>query len=276
MMKSACLFIFSIISAIAVQISADVGIQDSSLLHKTWKKYSQSGEEGVLDTMLQRMGIENGFFIEFGASDGKFYSNTRFLAERGWKGAWIECSDSCLPALYETGRQFPNVMCINQFITANTSDKRGLPLDVVADQNFPNEEIDVLSIDIDGHDYLIFEGLKHNPKIICIESSGYWSPFLKTRVPDEIAGLNLGQPLHVMTEIARKHGYEPVCFLTVNLFLVRKDYYYLFSDIKNDAETLWLESWTRMGEKQDYDKSFIRERRRTSSIIQMYDPYVTP
>lgn len=52
--------------------------------------YSQNGEDGVIEEILKRMGIKQGWFVEFGAWDGKYLSNTYALVEKGWKGVEIE------------------------------------------------------------------------------------------------------------------------------------------------------------------------------------------
>lgn len=255
-------------------IYADLPIHDASLLHHTWKWYSQSGEEGIIEEMLRRIGIEKGFFVEFGAADGIMFSNTRFLAARGWNGVFIESDPKLFPKLLENCMKLPNLLCLNEFVSSNRA--AGRTLDEIADQYFLDREIDVLSIDIDGLDYLILEELQRQPKIICIESSGYWHPLMDKRIPDEIASRNLGQPLSVAIEIARKKGYEPVCFLLVNLFLVKQEFYHLFSDIKNDPVSLWLESWQYIGQKQPLDQRFIYERRKKEERIKLFDPFQTP
>ncbi len=266
--------IFFLFVVLTASLSAE--IQENSLLHKCWTRYSQSGEEGVIAEMVDRLKIKDGFFIEFGASDGVLYSNTRFLAERGWQGVFIEADSAAIPQLFKNCKAFPKLLCLHEFITSNTLDKRGITLDTLADYNFPNQEIDVLSIDIDGEDYLILEGLKRKPKIICIETSGYWHPLLKDRVPDSIASKNLGQPLSVIITSAETQGYKPVCFLVVNLFLVRNDYAHLFSNIKNDPLSLWSDSWEYMRKYYPQHIEFIRHRRAVEPDIYMYDRLPTP
>lgn len=51
--------------------------------------YSQSGEEQII---LDYFKDHVGSFIDIGANDGITFSNTRALAERGWKGVLVEPS----------------------------------------------------------------------------------------------------------------------------------------------------------------------------------------
>lgn len=273
--KVTCLSAFIMIAHGSTDLLAHMPIQTNSLLHKSWKTYSQSGEEGVLEEILFRLKIEKGIFVEFGARDGINCCNTRFLAERGWRGAWIECDVNHIPNLRVNSKNFPSVACIHEFVSTGNFQPKGKELDIILNEYLPGEEIDVLSIDIDGLDYLIFENLKCKPKVICIESSGYWHPLLNRRIPDDVAILNLGQPLSIMIESAKIMGYEPVCFLTVNLFLVRRDFYHLFSDIKNDPLTLWIDSWKNMAEKCPTDLKYISDRRH-DPLIKAWDPFPTP
>jgi len=251
-------------------------IQENSLLHKCWTRYSQSGEEGVIAEMVDRLKIENGVFVEFGACDGVLIANTRFLAERGWSGAFIEAQASYIPKLIANCQQFPKVQCVHAFITSIASDGRGITLDTCAERYFPHQEIDVLSMDTDGEDYLILERLKMKPKLICIETSGFWHPLLNIRVPDSVASRDLGQPLPEIIRIAKAKGYTPVCFLVVNLFLVRNDYAHLFSDIKNDPLSLWSDSWEYMRKYYPNHIEYIRHRRAVEPDICMYDRLPIP
>ncbi len=249
--------------------------QQNSLLFHYQKTYSQFGEEGILDEILNRLQIKNGFFVEFGGWDAHYLSNTRFLAERGWGGVFIEADSKLHEQAKINCSHLPKVQCICEFVTSNYKDHRGKMLDQIADQFFPNEEIDVLSIDIDGADYLILETLKRKPKIIIIEGGLEWFPLVTTRIPDFIAKDQRNQPLPVIFDIAKKKGYKPVCF-TINTFLVREDLAAPFMNIQNDPMTLWFDSWYYYEKVAPQISNYVREVRKTDSWIQQYDHYQIP
>jgi FkbM family methyltransferase len=60
--------------------------------------YSQNKEEEVI---LNYFNGQTGSFIDIGANDGIKFSNTRALAERGWKGVLIEPSPKAYAKLKE-------------------------------------------------------------------------------------------------------------------------------------------------------------------------------
>lgn len=59
-----------------------------------FKRWLVDGEQGRIDLKIlpYLKDIENGFFVEAGALDGLFMSNTKILEDLGWKGLLIEPS----------------------------------------------------------------------------------------------------------------------------------------------------------------------------------------
>jgi len=52
--------------------------------------YSQNGEDGIIEELLKRLNINNGWVCEFGAWDGIYLSNTFNLVEKGFNAVFIE------------------------------------------------------------------------------------------------------------------------------------------------------------------------------------------
>ncbi len=263
---SSCL-IFSIHLSTSFSIPS---IQSNSLLKYASSKYSQRGEEGILSEILKRLKITKGFFVEFGAADGIMLSNTRFLVEKNWKGAFIESDKKLFDALVENYKASPDIICIKEMVSWYSHSNQGKTFDEIADLYFPKKEIDFLSIDIDGADYLILENLKRKPKILCVEGGFSWNPRLKVRVPDEVAFQNLQQPLAVMFAIAKIQGYVPICF-TQNTFFVRQDLYKPFAHIKNDPESLWLDAWHYWEKRYPKERANLINFRQTNPLITAYE-----
>jgi FkbM family methyltransferase len=59
--------------------------------------YSQHGEDLVIDAAF--VGEPSGFFVEVGCIDGRRFSNTLFLEERGWRGLCVEAHPAYIDLL---------------------------------------------------------------------------------------------------------------------------------------------------------------------------------
>jgi hypothetical protein len=178
---------------------------------------SQNGEDGVLAEILRRVGITDGWFCEFGAWDGKHLSNTFALLERGWRGVMIEGDRQRYLDLDATAGKFPgHLYPIRRYVSAEEGDDS---LDsLLSSTPIPNE-FDVLSVDIDGLDYFIWEALvRYHPKIVIIE--------VNSNYPPQVEHLEKGQNAHSsfasMVKLGQRKGYVPVLH-TGNVFFVRSD-----------------------------------------------------
>ncbi|MCH9620660.1 MAG: hypothetical protein S4CHLAM20_00610 [Chlamydiia bacterium] len=200
--------------------------------------YTQYGEDGIIEEIFNRIGVKKGFCVEFGAMDGVDISNTRHLLDNGWEGVMIEPNNEQYKKLEHDNRFNKRIQTINSFVTWHDDDPLGQSFDEIRNEKFPDREIDFLSIDVDGGDYYILKGLNCRPKVICVETNLRWHPLMDQQVPEHVALGNLQQPIEVFIKTAKEMGYEPVA-LTINLFLVRKDLYEPFKEIKNDALSLW-------------------------------------
>jgi FkbM family methyltransferase len=73
--------------------------------------HSQNGEQALL---LAHFGAKaDGRFLDIGAWEGKTFSNTYALAERGWTGVCVEPSPSAFVGLLQTHADRPGVELVN-------------------------------------------------------------------------------------------------------------------------------------------------------------------
>tara|TARA_R110000787_G_scaffold272612_1_gene380096 strand:+ start:239 stop:886 length:648 start_codon:yes stop_codon:yes gene_type:complete len=140
-----------------------------------------------------------GVYIELGASDGLFQSNTAFFEKhRGWRGILIE---PCYGSYLTCKLNRPKSACFNYACVSKDYKKdyvegdfldghpmasidggrrncnsltrvRALPLEKIIDKVIINREIDFLSIDVEGYELNILKGLnlkKYRPVYILIE-----------------------------------------------------------------------------------------------------------
>ncbi|MEI6494514.1 MAG: hypothetical protein WCO03_00440 [bacterium] len=192
-----------------------------NLLNYKKNHFSQNGEDGVIEKIFELLGqTEPGICCEFGAWDGLHLSNVRTLIQKGWTAVMIEGEQERLNQLKVNYQDNPNVFPINEFVGTRENSLSSIfrrhQLEDYLDQ------LDFLSIDIDGLDYEIFETLDIKPKLICIEINAAHSPGQTMALDRELAKDNIGQPFSVFMRIAEKQGYELICY-TGNAFFVRKD-----------------------------------------------------
>ena len=199
---------------------------------------TQNGEDGVIGFIFDHLGIDSGRFIEFGAWDGRHFSNCLHLLDRGWSGMYIEGDEQKYGDLVSGFGDNPRVTCVHRYVGFGEDD--GLD-SIIEASGLGGQEFDFVSIDVDGLDYHILKAFtRHTPKVICIEVNSGHSPTYPHEIPVEIAKNNVGQSLQVMCDLASERGYFPLCY-TGNLFLVRDEYAEVFKDYIKPIESLYLD-----------------------------------
>ena len=197
--------------------------------------YSQSGEDGIIDKILETLPDTDRWCVEFGALEGKSLSNTRNLVEHaGYSAVLIEANKARFKTLESNYAHVPNVTALNRFVGFDASDN----LDHILAETAIPTEFDFLSIDIDGNDYHVWKASTcYTPKVVCIE-------FNQT-IPNEIAfvqaadaAVTQGSSLSALVELGKTKGYELVCVAGVNAFFVLSKYFPLFEIGDNSVTNL--------------------------------------
>jgi hypothetical protein len=197
--------------------------------------YSQTGEDGVIDQLLEMIPGKDKWCVEFGAADGVWLSNTRNLIENGgYSSVQIEGSKEKSAALRKNYAENPKVIIINAFVGFNTHDS----LDAILAGYPVPRDFDFLSIDVDGNDYHIWRAVTfYRPKVVCIE----FNPTIPTELrfvqrPDPT--VHQGASLLSMVELGKEKRYELVSVLGFNAFFVDSKYFPLFGLSDNRPQTL--------------------------------------
>lgn len=125
--------------------------------------FSQHGEDGVIAEILARIGTGTKFFAEFGIECGR-EGNCVFMADViGWAGLFIEPDEASYAALARKYATSEQIQTLNATVTPDNVE------DLFADARVPPEP-DVVSIDVDGQDYWIWEALEaYRPRLVVIE-----------------------------------------------------------------------------------------------------------
>ncbi len=197
--------------------------------------HSQTGEDGVIQKILETLPGKDGWCVEFGAWDGEYLSNVcNLIDSHGYAAVLIECSRKKFKDLRRRYADNGKVMALNRFVGFHEYDN----LDVILEDTPIPRDFDFLSIDIDGNDYHVWKSVsRYRPKVVCIE----FNPTVPTEVefvqPAD-SRLNQGASLLSLVELGKNKGYELVSVLPFNAFFVESEYYPLFQIEDNSPEVL--------------------------------------
>jgi hypothetical protein len=195
------------------------------------KIYSQNGEDGIIKEVFSRIGVESGTFLEFGAETGAEL-NCRLLAESGWNGIFIEASQEQFALLKNHYNEFKNITCINSYVTPQNINELTA---TIADS------VNIISIDIDGIDYQIFDAINHKPILFIVEYNGSLplekEVSLVNTSPDWDRTANTGASLGALEKIAKRKGYSLIHTENhgVNAFFIKNDMLKFFPESENPA-----------------------------------------
>ncbi len=182
--------------------------------------YSQNGEDGVIDELLKRLEITNGWVCEFGAWDGIHLSNTFNLVKQNFNAVFIEGDKNKYNDLLKTVDEYPNIIPINSFVDYKDNENS---LDNLLKTTDIPLDFDILSIDIDSYDYQVWKSLTvYKPKIVIIEINS--SVKVNNSKHIHTPGIYQGTGFKPTYELGLEKGYKFVLH-TGNMIFIRSDLY---------------------------------------------------
>tara|TARA_B100000989_G_scaffold70706_1_gene49505 strand:+ start:7047 stop:8528 length:1482 start_codon:yes stop_codon:yes gene_type:complete len=206
---------------------------------------SQNGEEGVVQHILEKIynnklsNIDGLELCDIGSGDGFFLSQFYyFIKNFKFKGLLIDGDKN---HILESKKLFSNYDTIyheNMFIDKNNNIENFL------DKYKFKKDLDLLSIDVDGQDYHIFNSLeKYKPKIIIIESNmtmNSESIIIENEQKNSENYIGIGSSPRAIYELARKKGYKLCLQIFNNLILLDEKYFELldFEKDYNDQDEI--------------------------------------
>lgn len=189
-----------------------------NLLSYRYNRYSQSGEDGIIEELCRRLGITTGWFVEFGAWDGKHLSNTyNLLSHHAWQGVHIEGDPKKYQDLLLTRAAFPERL---HTLCAMVGFEGESKLDQLLARTPLPRNFDLLSIDIDSYDWQVWHALtEYRPKIVVIEGNSELPPgvFQIHNPPTRI-----GASFSSLLELGRSKGYQLVCHTGNCIFVLNE------------------------------------------------------
>lgn len=191
--------------------------------------FSQAGEDGIIQYLIRHLPIERPIFVEFGVED---YSeaNTRFLLKHNaWSGLVIDGSPAHIAAIKQDPLYWQyNLKAEHALVDRENIDRLFRQYGVTGD-------IGLLSIDIDGNDYWVWEALSSlRPRIVVCEYNSLWgwqravsTPYDPTfrRAAAHYSHVYFGASLAALEQLGRHKGYALVATDArgSNAFFVRDD-----------------------------------------------------
>lgn len=194
-----------------------------------FKVFSQFGEDGILQYLIRTIAAHPDTFVEIGTGDYR-ESNTRFLVQNNnWRGLVIDGGDAHVQFVLGTGMSWRHdVEPVSAFVTRENIN------DLIRDNGFAGD-VGVLSIDVDGNDYWLWEAVDAvNPAIVIMEYNALFGPEATITVPYDPSFVNseahysqlyFGASLGAFVHLANERGYRFIgCSSNgANSFFVRDD-----------------------------------------------------
>jgi hypothetical protein len=203
----------------------------SRLEDAEFKVFSQYGEDGILQHLIRETEIEQDeqIFVEFGV-ENYLESNTRFLLQSDyWRGMIIDGNKENMEFVRQNDLYWRNdLTAVAAWINRDNIN------DLIGSAGF-KDNIGILSIDIDGNDYWVWEKINIiNPVIVVVEWNGIFGARHAVTIPYEsefhrfdahYSGLYYGASMRAFEILACRKGYSMVGTTRIgnNLFFVRND-----------------------------------------------------
>lgn len=181
--------------------------------------YSQFGEDGIIAHIFNVIGKGRGYCVEFGANDGVSCSNTANLWRRNqWSATLIEANLDLIPAIEENSALY-SVEIINSLVGDEPPNR--------VDDLIKADEVDYMSIDVDGNDWLIWDAMTRiRPRVVSIEYNRTLPlhvSFLQKKDED------MGASARALHDLGKSKGYVFLGLTWGNMFFVQDEYAIHFS-----------------------------------------------
>jgi len=208
----------------------------NSLVDFGYRRYSQYGEDGIIEKIFECIGTTSKVCVELGAWDGFHLSNTANLWTQSWKGVLIECDDAKFEQLTRNVRGH-DCLCIKALVGRSETDS----LETILRGHGVQSPIDLLSIDVDGDDYFIFGSLgKLRPRLVIVE----YNPTIPAHIdlyadPGNFFGCSVG----ALVRLGSERGYKLVALTDTNAFFVTEEEFLKLREFETDLDRIRIDRY---------------------------------
>lgn len=195
--------------------------------------HSQNGEDGILLFLFSLLGTTDRRFVEFGIGDGKQCNSANLSINFGWSGLLLEANEKQALAAQGYYRQTLTPTPDRVHVVAAKVTRENIN-DLLSAHQMTGE-IDLLSIDIDGNDYWVWQSITIiQPRVVVIEYNPSFGPTKSITVVndpnfDRLAkhplGYYHGASLTALAKLGQEKGYILAgCDSSgTNAFFIRQD-----------------------------------------------------
>ena len=204
-----------------------------------FRVFSQFDEDGIIEWLVANLPGIPASFVEFGVED---YSeaNTRFLLRhRNWRGLIMDGSETLVERAKAHRLYWQNdLTAVAAFIDRDNIN------DLIRTNGFSGE-IGILSIDLDGNDYWIWQAITvSDPWLVIVEYNAVFGDLRPLTIPydpwfkrdDHASHLYWGAGIGALERLAEERGYVLLGSNSAgnNAFFLRKDFFPLFEQRVTD------------------------------------------
>ncbi len=171
--------------------------------------HSAQGQDGIIQEILHRIGVEARSFVEIGVPSGLQSNCARLVREENWSGLFVESDPTKSQQLAEAYHANWRIRCLCARPTSENLEQ------LLAECSVPFN-VAVLSIAVHGNDYWLWNSLNRwRPRLIVIEFNSHCPPgqrWVMQENPDhQWDGTSYyGASLASLTGLGRKKGYTLV------------------------------------------------------------------
>lgn len=242
----------------------------SSIQDTEFKVFSQWGDDGIIQYLINYLEIGNKVFIEFGV-ENYLESNTRYLLmNNNWTGLVMDGSSTNVDKIKKSDFYWKyDLIAKSAFITSENINS------LIEEVGFKGE-IGLLHIDIDGNDYWIWKALHIvEPIIMIVEYNSvfgsdrsitvpYRSDFFRTDA--HYSNLYAGASIAALCDLAKEKGFTFIGSNSTgnNAYFVKNNH---LKDLKPlTAEEGYVESKFRESRNKEGKLTYLRGSERLDII----------
>lgn len=177
-----------------------------------FKVFSQWGDDGIIQYLIDYLNIENKVFVEFGVEDYQ-EANTRFLLiNNNWSGLVMDGSEINITKIKKDEIYWRHdLKAKSAFVTAEN-------INQLIEEEGIKGQIGLLHIDIDGNDYWVWKALSViDPVIVIVEYNSLFGKDRAITIPYDqefqrtkthYSNLYAGASLLAICDLAHHKGYS--------------------------------------------------------------------